>query len=141
MTSIDLSCPKATLIELGFEPAGNWRLVNEHLHLHLERHQKEKDFLYAFVEEDQVLYIGKSTRTLAQRMYGYLKPGVSQRTNLTNHANLLARLIESAEIEIYVFLATETLTYRGWTISLAAGLEDTLIARLQPQWNKTGLRG
>ncbi len=124
-----------TLIELGFEIAGEWQLSETVLTCSLTQHATESSILYAFVSAEQVLYIGKSVRTLSQRMYQYQRPGPTQRTNIRNHANIKQILKKSESVRIYAFVPQEQLHYRSIPVSLAAGLEDILISRIKPVWN------
>ena len=129
------------LLDLGFEEAGEWLPTPDGLKCSLSRHTAENNILYAFVSQGQVLYIGKSVRTLGQRMYNYQKPGPSQRTNIVNHANLRQVLGTGTTVLIFAFAPKEQLRYRGILVNLAAGLEDTLIARIRPAWNRVGISG
>lgn len=126
------------LLQLGFQPAGEWRLVDGALAYALTRHRGDSHVLYAFVVAGEVAYIGKTARTLATRMNGYQTPGSSQRTNIANHARLVEALSEDKRVEILVFAPTEEMRYHGVVIDLAGGLEDPLIARFKPPWNKLG---
>jgi len=130
-----------TLLDLGFEEAGEWLASGAMLKCSLVRHMEERDILYAFVSQGQVLYIGKSVRTLSQRMYQYQKPGPTQRTNIVNHANIKQVLEQGETIQIFAFAPKEQLHYRGIPVNLAAGLENTLIGSLRPAWNRMGLSG
>jgi hypothetical protein len=129
------SKPLDALISLGFEKCGKWTINGEELQLQLERYQHECDVLYSFVVEDTVLYIGKSVRTLKQRLYGYLRPGNSQRTNIANHERLVSLLASKPEVDIYALVPGEPIEFRGWRLNVAAGLEDVLIEKLRPPWN------
>jgi hypothetical protein len=51
------------------------------------------------------MYIGKTVRTLASRMYGYQKPGPTQLTSPKNHDNIRGLLQQGKSIEIYVLVA------------------------------------
>jgi hypothetical protein len=97
--------------------------------------------LYAFVVDQDVVYIGKSTQTLAGRLNGYQKPGPTQRTNIANHARLIGFIKMGKRVRILVLVSAETVLYRSMPINLAAGLEDALIEHIQPAWNKVGTRG
>ena len=129
------------LLALGFEEAGEWLQTQAGISCVLSRHSTQSSILYAFVSQNQVLYIGKSIRMLKQRMYGYQKPGPSQRTNIVNHANIKQSLTNGDPVLVYVFAPQEQLRYRGIPVNLAAGLEDTLISTVQPIWNRAGLNG
>jgi len=127
-----------TLLELGFEEAGVWELSESGLACSLTNHLTARNILYAFANQSEVLYIGKSVRTFAQRMYQYRKPGLTQRTNIANHAHIKHCLEQGEAVQIFIFVPEETLFYRGIAIGLAAGLEDALIQAIQPAWNQQG---
>jgi hypothetical protein len=128
------------LFELGFEDVGAWTLAPLGVQFTLHHYQTARNILYAFVIDQEVVYIGKSTQTLVGRMNGYQKPGPTQRTNIANHARLIEILSMGRSVQILAFICSETILYRGIPINLAAGLEDTLIDRIQPRWNKVGIR-
>ncbi len=129
------------LLDLGFEEAGEWLPTQDGIKCSLVRHMAESNILYAFVLRGQILYIGKSVRTLGQRMYNYQRPGPSQRTNIVNHANIREVLVSGGTVQIFAFAPKELLYYRDVPVNLAAGLEDTLIGRIRPIWNRVGLSG
>ncbi len=81
------------------------------------------------------LYIGKTTRSLAKRMYGYERPGSTQLTNLRNHANLKELLAQTNAVEIFALPDHGLLQYGPFKINLAAGLEESLIKTFKPIWN------
>jgi len=97
-----------------------------------------REILYAFVVGEEVAYIGKSTRTFKQRMYGYQNPGPSQKTNIKNHDRVVKALDQDETVDVYVFVQEEPVTYKGIPVNLAAGLEDVLIEWLAPSWNSRG---
>jgi len=124
---------------LGFEEAGYWFLENGEISFKLYKSQKATNILYAFVVEGVVKYLGKSTQSLSKRMYLYKKCGPSQRTNLRNHAQIKASLEQGQTVRIFAFIQKEIMEYKGIPINLAAGLEDTLISQLRPNWNIAGI--
>ena len=127
------------LLRVGFEEVGAWLLEGDTIKCQLPKHGESKKILYAFVSGDQVLYVGKSVRSLAQRLNGYRNPGPTQRTNTKVHRKIKDVLRQGKEVKILVFAPSEDeIIYRGIPLNLAAGLEDGLIARLQPPWNDTG---
>ena len=128
------------LLELGFGPAGEWQLKSGQLSFQLDRYREGKNILYAFVANGQVLYIGKSTRTLYERMNNYKNADSTQRTNIKNYSRIKEDLEHNKRIEIYVFIRNESLIYRGVMVNLAAGLEDNLITMFKPPWNDLGNR-
>ncbi|MBT3187736.1 MAG: GIY-YIG nuclease family protein [Anaerolineae bacterium] len=131
--------PIQTLSDIGFEAVGNWLLDCDAIKHTLTKHGASKKVLYAFTSEDEVLYIGKTIRSLTQRLYGYINPGSSQSTNIKNNKKIKTVLRQGKEIKIFVFAPQENeIAYRGIPVNLSAGLEDNLIALLQPLWNDTG---
>lgn len=91
--------------------------------------------LYAFLCDDEVLYIGKTARSIRRRFRTYRKPGSAQSTNIKNNGNI-KRLITSGKIvRIAVFTPVSQLRYGDFEIDLAAGLESSLIASFVPPWN------
>lgn len=59
------------LLDIGFEIAGHWFIENGKLRFELIRHSTQKNILYAFVCDGQVKYVGKTVRSLSERMAGY----------------------------------------------------------------------
>lgn len=95
----------------------------------------EPNALYAFACGEDVLYVGKTARSIGKRFVGYCRPGKTQQTNLRCHRNIKAALAEGAEIRILVFTPISHLRYADFEINLAAGLEDSLIKTFDPPWN------
>ena len=127
------------LMRVGFEAVGEWYLEDGDVKYRLSKYDKTRKILYAFVSNGQVLYIGKSVRALSQRLNGYMKPGPTQSTNIKNHRNIQDVLRQGKEVKIFVFApAEDEIVYRGIPLNLAAGLEDSLIAEIQPLWNDAG---
>ena len=69
------------LLKIGFEFAGHWFLTEDTLTLQLVRHAGQANVLYAFCCDGDIKYVGKTTKSLANRLNGYRKPGPSQSTN------------------------------------------------------------
>ncbi len=123
------------LLEIGFVTAGHWYLENDALKLQILRHSSQSNVLYAVVSDGLVMYIGKTTKTLAKRMYGYQNPSQSQRTNVRNN-RLIKELIKAdSVVDLLVLPDNGLLHYGMFHLNLAAGLEDSLIATIQPPWN------
>ena len=59
------------LQEIGFDTAGEWLLEDAAPRIEVRRYSNAVNVLYAFVNESEVLYIGRSARSLRQRMDGY----------------------------------------------------------------------
>src|SRR5690625_7335160 len=95
------------LLEIGFEPAGHWVLEGDRIVFELTRHVAQANILYAFVCDGEVMYVGKTIRTLAERMYGYQNPGKTQTTNIRNKQNIQEMVNSGSAVDIL------TLTYSG----------------------------
>ena len=99
---------------------------------------KQVRALYAFCSGEEVLYIGKTARSITKRFVGYRAPGKKQTTNIKCHREI-QRLIKLKEtIRILVFPDIAKLQWDDFKINLAAGLEDALVAHFKPRLNGTG---
>jgi len=129
------------IIELGFEKVGKWSFKNELFKFELNNNHTNRNILYSFVIENEIKYIGKSIKTISQRLNGYKNPNITQRTNFRLNNLIIEKLKEGKEVEIYLFVDNAELNYRGNNINLSAGLEDNLIAEYLPEWNSLGKGG
>lgn len=124
------------LLDIGFAYAGRWALTKEKgLEVSLIRHATQRNILYAFVTDGIVKYVGKTTRTLAERMTGYQRPARSQTTNINNNQRIRECLEAGSSVDILALPDSGLLHYGAFHINLAAGLEDDLIRTLDPEWN------
>lgn len=123
------------LLRIGFEPSGHWYLEHDQLRLHMKRNGSQKNVLYAIIADGEVMYVGKTTKTLASRMYGYQNPSESQRTNVRNNALIKDLLKSQTTVELFALPDHGLLHYGGFHLNLAAGLEDSVISVLRPAWN------
>lgn len=123
------------LLDIGFEQAGHWGLKDEKLIFELSRHSTQRNILYAFICNGQVKYVGKTTQLLRTRMSGYKNPGKTQATNAANHKRIKALLISGESVEILALPDNGLLHYGRFHLNLAAGLEDSIIKLLDPEWN------
>ncbi len=123
------------LVSIGFRRAGCWSETGGVLSCNLEVMAEVTRVLYAFVSCDEVLYIGRSMTALKRRMYGYESPKAGQPTNLRNNAGIVALLRAGSSVEILALIDDARLQYARFDLSLAAGLEDSLIRHFRPPWN------
>ena len=132
-----------TLLNLGFVDLAGWGMEGDHIAYALDGPHAEantvrldeRNALYAFVRGDDVLYIGKTARTIRRRFLGYLRPGRGQPTNVRCNAKIREALGRSEEVRVFVFNPISHLRYGVFDVNLAAGLEDALIAAFDPPWN------
>jgi len=126
------------LINIGFISVGHWSLNNNDIKYNLTSHHLSSNVLYSFISNGEVKYIGKTRLKLNQRMYGYQNPGPSQTTNIRVNGSIKNLLEQNIPIDIFILADNGLLRYGDFKINLAAGLEDTLIFELNPEWNLTG---
>ena len=123
------------LKNIGFEHVGRWHCSESGLQLSLERLRDAAPALYAFVLCDEVMYVGKTKRTLGDRLYGYLKGTGTQRTNIRIRNNILEALRDAESVDILGFQDPKPEFYGRFRINLPAALENDIIAQLDPPWN------
>lgn len=135
------------LLNLGFVHSGTCSDDNEVLRIEVHANANANNILYAFVENEDVRYIGYTENTFINRLYGYSRPGVSQTTNLRINAKARYLLQVGRQLDIYCFNVQNLLQYRGVNLNLAAGLEMALISQVAqynsqnnilPLWNMRG---
>lgn len=136
---------RSDLEKIGFGLFGIWKALPDRLDYVLHGHGERasalviaRNALYAFCRGDEVLYIGKTARTIRARFTGYCTPSRTQRTNLRCNALIREALGRQETIAILGFSPSDQLQYGGFSINLAAGLEDALIAHFAPPWNGAG---
>lgn len=128
----------ARLERMGFRRCGSWSLQDGRLKCELTDHGQDRNVLYAFVSDGEVLYIGKTVQPLKKRMYGYQNPGPTQSTNIKGNEQIQGVLKKKNSVEIFTLPDNGLLYYGGFHVNLAAGLEDSLVKELQPAWNRSG---
>lgn len=127
------------LIEIGFKPVGTFKLNKEgELELLLEKHKTSNNVIYTILINSDPKYVGKTTRTLYQRMMGYINPGPTQSTNIRINELIKKELRRNNTAEIFAFVDTGLVKYGKFNLNLASGLEDSIIEVLNLEWNLTG---
>jgi hypothetical protein len=133
-----------TLKNIGFRDIGRWEKVdNERLRYELDGDDvvsndamlDVRNALYAFVRGDEVMYIGKTARSIKRRFAGYCNPGSTQQTNKRCHAKIQELLTRDTTVRVFVCTPPSELYYGHFQIDLAAGLEESLILAIKPPWN------
>lgn len=124
------------LLRIGFIKIGYWDFVDGQLdYVITESFSDVCNNLYAFVCDGEVKYIGKTTRLLKKRMYHYKNPGATQSTNIKNNARIREALQQNIAVDILVLPDNGLMHYGQFHLNLAAGLEDSMIKTLDPEWN------
>lgn len=123
------------ILQIGFTYAGQWSVDGSELEFVLTHFATSENVLYAFISEGEIKYIGKTVQALSKRLYGYQNPGKTQSTNIKNNSNIKKILLSGNTVDIFVLPDNGLLHYGGFHVNLAAGLEDSLINTLKPEWN------
>jgi hypothetical protein len=110
------------LTEIGFKKVGKWSFKDNLLQYELNEKYTTKNILYSFVIENEIKYIGKSVKTISQRLNGYRRPNISQRTNFRLNNLIIEKLRDGKKVEIYLFEDNAELSYKEKKINLSAGL-------------------
>lgn len=134
----DLKLPleRAQLLSGGFELSSAW-LTGTDGDLTLAAPLPKHPGVYAFVLDDQAVYVGVALQTLAVRMRTYLRGHSSQPTNVFMRERLLEVLRIRQSVDIYTVCPPDQ-TWNEWPLSVSAGLEVGLIKRFYLPWNRKG---
>ena len=141
MASLRRKLGNPDLLAVGLEDAARWQIDGKKLkHVgdnkaNWQRLASIPNCLYAFFCGDDVLYIGKTTKTLSKRFVGYCDPGNGRATNWKCHQKIRALLHADKSVRILVLPSHSHLSWGGFEINLAAGLEDALVKAFNPPWN------
>ena len=135
-----------SLTDIGFESAGSFSLEGADLILKPLKYGEQKELLYCFVENNVPVYVGKTVKSLKERMRQYERGDRSQKTNHRINKQIVEALKQDNKIEIYVLTFPEQHTHLGFRLNLAAGLEDSLITHVkdtlegcnEESWNIAG---
>lgn len=125
----------AQLERIGFEKVGDWNLATGAIDFDVWSCANSANLLYAFDVDDVLTYIGKTRRTLADRLRNYRSPGEAASTNFHNNRRINEALCLGKAVSIHTLVDPGELQHFGFAVSLAAGLEDSLIRELDPEWN------
>jgi len=126
------------LTDIGFAKVGSWSRTQTGIEFLLSDCADSRNVLYCFVSDGVLLYLGKTARSLKQRMYGYQNPGPTQSTNTKGNRNIRDLLANGKQVDIYALPDNGLLHFGVFHINLAAGLEDSIVKTLNPIWNKMG---
>jgi hypothetical protein len=125
----------ARLREIGFTIIGQWKMAEGGIDYELKNFADASKVLYAFVVDNELMYVGKTIQPLRARMAGYRAPGVSQSTNIKNNSKIHACLMNGKRVDIHALPDNGLLHVGSFHLNTAAGLEDSLVRDLNPPWN------
>jgi hypothetical protein len=128
------------LTNLGFVHAGHWSLPDRRIRFDiLPEYVRAHHVLYAFAVDERLAYIGKTDIRLRDRLQRYRTPPRSGRngggTNIKNNRYIREALLAGGVVGIYVLVDPVGRRHGGRIIRVAAELEDSLVAELNPPWN------
>jgi len=130
------------LLQIGMEDAAQWMPDGKKLkHVgdsapHWRYLTAIPNTLYAFACEGEVLYIGKTTKTLSKRFAGYCKPSSDRSADKRLQQAIMKLIRQKKEVRILVLPPTVPLKWGDYPVNLAAGLESSLVEAFKPEWNK-----
>lgn len=128
--------PVAVMLDGGFQLCGPWD--GQEGRLRCPSGLPAEPGVYAFVIDGVAQYVGVATRSLAKRLYGYSRPGPSQKTNQRVSALLLELIAAAKCVEVY-FAIPPRFEWNGLPVSGAEGLEGGLIQTFHLPWNVKGI--
>ncbi|MFT8542753.1 GIY-YIG nuclease family protein [Acetobacter orientalis] len=123
------------LLKIGFRKIGSWSLIDNYLTLQTMDFAPHGNALYVFVADGIPMYVGKTTRGIQKRLREYVKPGLTQSTNIRNKGLLEKTLNAGKSIEIFFLPDDGLVQYGDFIFNVAAALEDSIIQVLAPPWN------
>jgi hypothetical protein len=125
----------ARLKEVGFVAIGQWTSDGEGIAYKLRDLANASNVLYAFAVDGQLKYVGKTGQPLRKRFDGYKCPAKTSSTNVKNNLKIRECLDRNKSVEVFALPDSGMLSYGGFHLNLAAGLEDSLVRDLEPPWN------
>jgi hypothetical protein len=131
------------LLQIGMEDAAQWVMDDKKLKPvgdsspHWRYLTAIPNSLYAFACEGEVLYIGKTTKTLSKRFTGYCEPSSGRSADKRLQTAIMKLIRQRKEVRILVLPPTVPLKWGDYPINLAAGLEDALVQAFKPAWNES----
>lgn len=129
------------LLGIGFQPAGAWSNLDRRIAHDIPMHHGvRRNVLYAFAVNEHLVYVGRTTIMLKERMRRYAHPPKSAHngggTNIKNNRNILAELQAQRRVLIFFLPGLHSTEDEpapsGSRLFL---LEEELRAKLAPPWN------
>ena len=124
------------LVDAGFIRIGHWAAREDGIGLSAA--VSKESGVYAFVINDEIMYVGITRTGFHRRMYNYQLGHHRQRTSHRINGILTEQVRAGVIVEIYG-ASPPALEWNGLPVNAAAGLEAGLIELIQPPWNKMGV--
>ncbi len=122
------------LLDIGFERVGYWYLKDNKISFDVTTSEKT-NILYAYIIGSEVMYVGKSSRTLKARLGNYKNPESSQKTNMRVNGYIKDSLMAGKQVTIYEYSKDSDLRIGDFKVDISAGLEESIIKVINPKWN------
>ena len=126
------------LLKAGFIHLGEWT-VNAGGEIKLDQRAPVSPGIYAFVIEEEVVYVGLTNNGLHIRLEGYRRGHAGQRTNARVKKLILEGLAQGKRVKVLVAMPGST-EWNGLPVNVAAGMESGLIQMIRPAWNILGAK-
>ncbi len=125
------------LIDIGFTRIGGWRLENDAPTFSLHSMGDAVDVLFAFIASGEVKFVGRAEQPLTRCMQRFQQPEADDSVYVEWRQQIADALYSGLEVDIYLLPERGLLQYGDFQVNLAAGLEASILATLQPEWNET----
>lgn len=135
------------LLKIGFKKVGSWQLNPENRIEYLieNEHLILEHLLYAFESKGIVKYIGITEKTLRSRLINYKNANEESKTagstNKKINKEIKDLLLKKTVVNIYILKNIAPCDFYGYEISLATGIEKSLISAFDINnnlWNSRG---
>lgn len=123
------------LSNLGLIRVGQWTYYQNRLRSNLTSNTSTENVLYIFSSNGDIKYIGKTRNNLFTRMHQYQQPHNSQSTNTRVNTAIVSHLQNGNQLDIHILIDNGQISFHGFKVNLADGIEDTLINLINPAWN------
>lgn len=129
--------PWRDLLKFGFEVTGQWMLADDGILL--DGLPPGEPGVYAFVLNEQIVYVGLTQTALKTRM-GHYRLGHSKQKTSARVKELIQRSLSDGGEVMVLTCIPGNLDWNGLSLQLAPSLEASLISLIHPPWNIQGKR-
>jgi len=126
------------LLDAGFKKYGDWELEGDAIRLVGDI--PNDPGVYAHILNGKVYYVGVATMGLKKRLYFYARPGSTQRTSIRING-LIKKEIKAGNTVELIAAFPEPTSWNGLPVNQTIGLEEGLVKKYAPPWNKRGVVG
>ena len=137
------------LIKIGFRNIGHWQLAKGKKSMIeydiRQEYNNVNSTLYCFCVDNRPHYLGITT-SLKERLNNYKSGKEENKSGTTNkkvYSKIIQALNQNKNVEIYILIPKQKITYEGFEVCPFRGLEHTLINHYDFDgiWNERGTKG